>query len=233
MKIGLLGYGKMGKVIEKIANKRGHDVVLAVNEEPSINDLKSVDVAIEFSIPSAACNNIRKCFSVNVPIVVGTTGWYNDFDEMVSQCKLKNQALFYATNYSVGVNIFWELNKKLAKLMNQQEDYEVSLREIHHLQKLDAPSGTAITTAEQIISAIDRKDTWGEGNDGVNNIVIHAEREGEVPGTHVVSYESDIDKLEISHEAKGREGFATGAVVAAEWILGKKGVFTMKDMLKF
>ena len=158
MKIGLLGYGKMGKVIEKIAKKRGHDVVLAVNEEPSINDLKAVDVAIEFSIPSAVCNNIRKCFSVNVPIVVGTTGWYNDFDEMVSQCKLKNQALFYATNYSVGVNIFWELNKKLAKLMNQQEDYEVSLREIHHLQKLDAPSGTAITTAEQIISAIDRKE---------------------------------------------------------------------------
>ncbi len=232
MKIALLGYGKMGKAIEEIALNRGHSVVFKTNEASMEKDVSKADVAIDFSTPETAVDNIKKCFAVNVPVVVGTTGWYERFSEVCRLCELGGHSLFHATNFSVGVNIFFEVNKKLAKLMDTQADYEIEMTEIHHTQKLDSPSGTAITLAEGIVGELDRKSKWSEEAQGQDSILIHAKREGEVPGTHIIDYENEIDKIEIKHEAKGRIGFATGAVVAAEWLQDKHGVYTMKDLLK-
>lgn len=231
MKIALLGYGKMGKSIEEISLKRNHTIALATNDPVSENDLSNADVAIDFSVPSSAVDNIKKCFSVNVPVVVGTTGWYDRFDEVCQLCTQGGYSLFHATNFSVGVNIFFEINKKLAELMNPQQNYDVQMTEIHHIQKLDSPSGTAITLAEGILSKLDRKSGWAEGTQVSSMINITSKREGMVPGTHIITYENEIDKIEIIHEAKGRIGFATGAVLAAEFLQEKKGVYTMKDLL--
>ena len=235
MKIAILGYGKMGKVIEEIALQRGHSIDLKVNQTKLDFDLLSdCDVAIEFSAPESAVKNINKCFEANVPVVVGTTGWYAEFNAVQERCISENKGLLYATNFSVGVNIFYEINKKLAALMDVNSQYDVKVKETHHLQKLDAPSGTAISIAEGIIDNLDRKDSWK--NDLIvfeNELAIESIRTEDVPGTHVVKYESDIDFVEIKHEAKNRNGFAFGAVLAAEYIRGKKGVFTMKDVLSF
>jgi len=232
MKIALLGYGKMGKVIEEIALKRGHSVVFKTNEASMEKDVSRADVAIDFSTPETIVDNIKKCFAVNVPVVVGTTGWYERFSEVCRLCELGGHSLFHATNFSIGVNIFFEVNKTLAKLMNTQPDYEIEMTEIHHTQKLDSPSGTAITLADGIIENVDRKSSWSENKPGEESILIHAQRARDVPGMHIVNYENEIDKIEIKHEAKGRIGFATGAVLAAEWLLDKPGVYTMKDLLK-
>ena len=232
MKIALLGYGKMGKAIEEIALKRGHSVVFKTNEASIEKDVSKADVAIDFSTPETVVDNIKKCFAVNVPVVVGTTGWYERFSEVCRLCELGGHSLFHATNFSIGVNIFFEVNKTLAKLMNTQPDYEIEMTEIHHTQKLDSPSGTAITLADGIIENVDRKSSWSENKPGEESILIQAKRERDVPGMHIVNYENEIDKIEIKHEAKGRIGFATGAVLAAEWLLDKPGVYTMKDLLK-
>ena len=237
MKIAILGYGKMGKVIEEIALQRGHSIELKINQTNLDFDLELLsecDVAIEFSAPESAVKNINKCFEANVPVVVGTTGWYAEFNAVQERCVSENKGLLYATNFSVGVNIFYEINKKLAALMDANSQYDVNVKEIHHLQKLDAPSGTAISIAEGIIENLDRKDSWK--NDLIvleNELAVESIRTEDVPGTHVVKYESDIDFVEIKHEAKNRNGFAFGAVLAAEYIRGKKGVFTMKDVLSF
>ena len=237
MKIAILGYGKMGKVIEEIALQRGHSIDLKVNQTNLDFDLELLsdcDVAIEFSAPEAAVANINKFFEANVPVVVGTTGWYAEFNAVQERCFSENKGLLYATNFSVGVNIFYEINKKLAALMDANSQYDVNVKEIHHLQKLDAPSGTAISIAEGIIDNLDRKDSWK--NDLIvleNELAVESIRTEDLPGTHVVKYESDIDFIEIKHEAKNRNGFAFGAVLAAEYIRGKKGVFTMKDVLSF
>ena len=235
MKIAILGYGKMGKVIEKIALKRGHSILLKVNRENLDFDLKLLkdcDVAIEFSSPESAVNNINKCFDANVPVVVGTTGWYTEFISVQERCISENKGLLHATNFSVGVNIFYEINKKLAALMDASNQYDVEIEELHHTQKLDAPSGTAITIAEGIIANLDRKVAWkNEVNVSENELAIESIRTKDVPGTHIVKYESDIDVIEIKHEAKNRNGFAFGAIIAAEYMNNKNGVFTMKDVL--
>ncbi|WP_299260972.1 4-hydroxy-tetrahydrodipicolinate reductase [uncultured Aquimarina sp.] len=230
MKIALLGYGRMGKTIEKIATDRGHTIVLTVDKDDTAYDVSVADVAIDFSIPSAAVNNITNCFNAHVPIVSGTTGWLDHYDHIISLCEEKKGGFIYASNYSLGVNLFFELNKKLAKMMNPIEGYNIHMEEIHHTQKLDAPSGTAITLAEGIIENTD-KDAWqlDKGND--NEIPIVAKRIENVPGTHTVTYTSAVDDIEIKHTAHNRQGFALGAVVAAEWLSGKTGVFGMKDVL--
>jgi 4-hydroxy-tetrahydrodipicolinate reductase len=236
MKIAIIGYGKMGKEIEKIALERGHTVPLKISsknlDDFSKKNLENCDVAIDFTIPDLAVENIYKCFEANLPIVVGTTGWYANFDEVVENCKSKNQTLLYATNCSLGVNLFFELNKKLAKLMSTQNDYDVKMEEIHHTQKLDAPSGTAITLAEGLIENYPQKKSWKcdeEVSEG--ELLINAIRTENVPGTHVITYSSEIDEIEIKHTAHNRKGFAKGAVIAAEYIANKKGVFTMNDVL--
>lgn len=231
MKIALLGYGRMGKSIEKIALERGHEIVLKVDKNDSNYSLDNVDVAIDFSIPTAAFNNIKNCIQNNVAVVSGTTGWLEKQDEIVDFCKQKNGAFIYASNFSLGVNIFFELNKNLAKMMQNLNQYNISLEEIHHTKKLDAPSGTAITLAEDIINN-SSKQSWALNvTTNPNEIPIVAKRIPDVPGTHVVSYQSKVDTLEIKHTAHSREGFALGAVVAAEWLVNKKGVYTMKDVL--
>lgn len=230
MKIALLGYGKMGKTIEKIAEQRGHTIVLKVDKEDTIYDLSDADVAIDFSIPSAAVNNISNCFNAGVPVVSGTTGWLDHYNSIVALCKEKQGGFIYASNYSLGVNLFFELNKKLAKMMNPLEGYDISMEEIHHIEKLDAPSGTAITLAEGIIENT-KKQGWSLDKNEENNITIHAKRIDKVPGTHTVSYASQVDTIEIKHTAHNRDGFALGAVVAAEWLAGKTGSFSMKDVL--
>lgn len=236
MKIALLGYGKMGKEIEQIALNRGHEIVLKVNSSNatfSLEDLRKADVAIEFSRPESVVNNIRSCFNAGIPVVVGTTGWYQHFNEITRVCENENQAMLYATNFSVGVNIFFELNKRLAEMMNRHMHYEVLIEETHHTQKLDAPSGTAITIAEGILEKIERKDQWVNENSEVDNhLNIISHRIENVPGTHVVKYHSAIDDIEIKHTAHNRKGFATGAVIAGEWLIGKKGMFTMRDVLQ-
>ena len=230
MDIGLFGYGKMGKMIERIAQERGHTIVAKVDVDTKNVDFTTMDVAIDFSTPEAAFKNISDCLKNGVPIVSGTTGWLSKYDEAVSLCNEKNGGFIYASNFSLGVNIFFELNEYLSKMMSGLEQYKVSMEEIHHTQKLDAPSGTAITLAEGIIKNTDYKD-W-ELDASKNGIIpIRSKREGSVPGTHTVSYESPVDKIEIKHIAHNREGFALGAVIAAEWILGKTGVFSMKDVL--
>ena len=236
MKIALLGYGKMGKMIESISIEKGHDVVLKITsknqQEITPEKLSKADIAIEFSRPESAVKNILACFDANTPVVVGTTGWYDEFDKVSTQCKKQNGSLLYAGNFSIGVNIFFSVNRYLAKLMNKQEHYDVSISETHHIHKLDAPSGTAINLADDIISQIGKKKRWVNKETNIpEELSVISYRENEVPGTHEVHYCSEIDDIEIKHMARNRRGFASGAVLAAEWLQGKKGIFTMKDVL--
>lgn len=231
MNIALLGYGRMGKAIEQIAIKRGHHIVLTVDKDDNDYDITKADVAIDFSIPSEAFSNISNCLNNNVPVISGTTGWLQDYDKAVDLCNKKQGAFIYASNYSLGVNIFFELNKTLAKMMSTLNQYNVSMEEIHHTQKLDAPSGTAISLAHGIISNHDGFDQWKLDEGGEKTIPIMAKRIEHVPGTHTVTYGSEVDSISIEHIAHNRQGFALGAVVAAEWIVGKTGVFTMNDVL--
>jgi 4-hydroxy-tetrahydrodipicolinate reductase len=231
MKIALLGYGKMGKTIEQIASLRGHEIVLKIDENSADYDITLADVAIDFSIPAAAFNNISNCLNNQVPIISGTTGWLAKLPEATQLCKQNNGAFISASNFSLGVIIFFELNAHLAKMMRNLDQYAISIEEIHHTKKLDAPSGTAITLAEGIIENTD-KENWALNVTTNENVIpITAKRIDEVPGTHTVAYKSDVDTLEIKHTAHSRDGFALGAVIAAEWLVGKTGVFTMKDVL--
>lgn len=236
MNIAIIGYGKMGKEIEKVAVERGHQIVLKISSdnvnEYNFDNLKQVDVAIEFTTPEFAVNNINICLSANTPIVVGTTGWYDRFTEVEESVEQNDGSLLYATNCSIGVNLFFKLNKHLANMMDKHSEYKVSMEEIHHTQKLDAPSGTAITLAEGILDNLSSKDKWVLGNEeNANELPITAKRIENVPGTHEVIYSSEIDDIEIKHTAHNRAGFAMGAVVAAEYIYDKKGIFTMEDVL--
>jgi 4-hydroxy-tetrahydrodipicolinate reductase len=235
MNIALFGYGKMGKEIEAIALKRNHNIVLKINKDNvstiSDSDLKKADVIIEFSTPHAVLENIKKCINAQVPVVVGTTGWYDKFEEIKNMCSEKNGGLFHATNFSLGVNLFFKVNTYLAELMNKYTDYDVSMEEIHHIHKLDKPSGTAITLAEQIIKKIDRKTNWSIDSNSPESLFIKDIREGEVPGTHIIKYSSEVDDIEIMHKAHNRKGFALGAVIAAEFLNGKKGIYTMSDII--
>ena len=230
MKIALLGYGKMGQVIERIATERGHEIVLRKDEFNTYEGLSNADVAIDFSVPMAAVDNISSCFHANVPVVSGTTGWLEHYDKMVALCKEKNGGFISSSNFSLGVNIFFELNEYLAKIMAQFDSYKVEMEEIHHTQKLDAPSGTAISLAKGVIENSNYK-SWTLENAEPNQIHIEAKRIGDVPGTHTVTYESVVDTIEIKHTAHNREGFALGAVIAAEWLAGKHGIYSMKDVL--
>ena len=230
MKIALLGYGKMGQVIERIALERGHEIVLKKDEFNTYEGLSTADVAIDFSVPTAAVSNISSCFHANVPVISGTTGWLEHYDEMLALCGEKNGAFISSSNFSLGVNIFFELNEYLAKIMSKFDNYTVEMEEIHHTQKLDAPSGTAISLAKGVIENSNYTN-WTLENPEANQIYIDTKRIGTVPGTHTVTYNSIVDAIEIKHTAHNREGFALGAVIAAEWIVGKKGVFTMKDVL--
>lgn len=230
MKIALLGYGKMGKTIERIAISRGHQIVLKVDKDLKDYDITKADIAIDFSVPSAAVTNLSKALKNNVPVISGTTGWLKDYDDIFRLCKERDGAFIYASNFSIGVNIFFELNTQLAKMMSTLDKYNISMEEIHHTQKLDAPSGTAITLAESIITH-SNYDNWSLDSDKQNTIHIDAKRINDVPGTHRINYDSSVDGIEIKHTAKNREGFALGAVIAAEWLLGKTGIFTMKDVL--
>ena len=231
MKIALLGYGKMGKVIEKIVISRGHEIILKKDaDNDTFAGLENADVAIDFSMPNIAVCNISECLNTNTPIVSGTTGWNDDYQQMVDLCKAKNGSFIYSSNFSLGVNIFFELNDYLSKIMSKFDDYKVSIEEIHHTQKLDAPSGTAISLANDII-ANTNINNWTLSEATATELPIVAKRIENVPGTHSVFYNSEVDFIEIKHEAKNREGFALGAVVAAEYIHNKKGVFTMKEVL--
>ena len=230
MKIALLGYGKMGKEIEKIAISRGHEIILKKSSQTSFEGLENADVAIDFSLPTTAVENISTCFENNIPVVSGTTGWLEHYNEMVALCEQKNGSFIYGSNFSVGVNIFFELNDYLAKLMSKLNNYNVSMEEIHHTQKLDAPSGTAISLANGIIEN-SRYENWTLENPETNEIQIEAKRIANVPGTHSVFYRSEVDEIEIKHEAFSRQGFALGAVIAAEWLSNKKGIYSMKDVL--
>ncbi len=230
MNIALFGYGKMGKMIEQVALERGHQIVAKIEVDTTEIDFSKMDVAIDFSMPTAAYNNIKQCIENSVPIISGTTGWLDDYDKAVTYCNDHEGAFIYASNYSLGVNIFFELNEYLAKMMKNLEQYKVSLEEIHHTQKLDAPSGTAITLAEGIM-ANSRYKNWNLGQGTEDEITIESKRLDAVPGTHTVDYESKVDSIEIKHTAHNREGFALGAVIAAEWITGKTGVFSMRDVL--
>lgn len=232
MKIGLLGYGRMGKAIEKIALERGHQVVFAVDENTKSYEVTDADVVIEFSVPTVATRHLTHCFKNGVPVVCGTTGWLDQFKEMTALCTQNKGGFIYASNYSLGVNVFFELNDHLAKMMSNIKGYETRLSEIHHKQKLDEPSGTAITLAESVLKHHAQYKEWVlDKADSETELPIKAIRSPEVPGTHTVSYRSDIDTITINHEAHNRKGFALGAVVAAEWLCGKEGIFTMKDVL--
>jgi 4-hydroxy-tetrahydrodipicolinate reductase len=238
MKIALIGYGKMGKEIEQVAIGRGHEIVLKVDQQKSRSitprELQQAEAAIEFSTPESAFKNILLCFDAGVPVVAGTTGWLDKMDQAKSACLSSEGTLFYASNYSIGVNIFFQLNRYLASIMNNYEEYGPSIEEIHHIHKKDSPSGTGITLAEDLLREISRKQTWQEGSPtGSSVLPIDSRREGEVPGTHTVRYTSPVDAIEITHIAHNRKGFALGAVLAAEWIQGRKGVFGMNDLLGF
>ena len=230
MKIALLGYGRMGKEIEKIALQRGHEIVIKSNSSDDY-DIKLADVAIDFSVPTSAFQNISNCINNNIPVISGTTGWLEKYDDAVTLCNQKKGAFIYASNFSLGVNIFFELNNQLAKMMNSLSDYKISMEEIHHTKKLDAPSGTAITLAEGIIENSQKTEWELDGKKSETSIPIVAKRIPEVPGTHSIDYTSEVDTIEIKHTAHNRKGFALGALVAAEWIIGKTGVFSMKDVL--
>ena len=240
MNIALIGYGKMGKAIEKIAEERGHKIVLICNSELSVKyaDFENVDLAIEFTEPSLAVGHIEFCIEKNIPIVVGTTGWYDKLEEIVEKVNNQNGSLLHATNFSIGVNIFFEINKKLAQLMSTTNEYKVAVEETHHLQKVDSPSGTGISIADDILANNTNYLSWVLGKDEIpysnrNQFPLTSYRKPDVPGTHKISYNSEIDKIEISHEAHNRKGFALGAVIAAEYLINQKGVFQMKDVLKF
>jgi 4-hydroxy-tetrahydrodipicolinate reductase len=230
MKIALLGYGKMGQTIERIALERGHEIVLKKDEFNTYEGLSNADVAIDFSIPAVAVENISSCFYANVPVISGTTGWLDRYDEMAALCEEKKGAFISSSNFSLGVNLFFGLNEYLAKMMSKFDSYKVTMEEIHHTQKLDAPSGTAISLAKGVIENSDYS-KWTLENAKKNEIHIEAIRTGDVPGTHTVTYNSTVDTIEIKHTAHNRDGFALGAVIAAEWIVGKQGIFTMRDVL--
>ena len=231
MRIALFGYGKMGKVIDKIAKKRGHKIIYRIDENSINYDLKKVDVAIDFSTPKAAFSNINMALENSIPIISGTTGWLDNYNKAVKLCNEKNGAFLYASNFSLGVNIFFEINRQLAKIMSNHPEYVIKMKEIHHIEKIDAPSGTAITLAESIIKETDYQ-KWSLNKDfKENEISIEAQRLSDKTGTHEVIYKSDIDEIKIKHAAVNREGFGIGAVIAAEWLIGKKGVFSMKDVL--
>jgi 4-hydroxy-tetrahydrodipicolinate reductase len=230
MKIALLGYGKMGQTIERIALERGHEIVLKKDEFNTYDGLSSADVAIDFSIPSVAVANISSCFHAGVPVISGTTGWLEQYDDMVALCEAKKGAFISSSNFSLGVNLFFELNDYLAKMMAKFVSYTVEMEEIHHTQKLDAPSGTAISLAKGVIENSNYTN-WTLDQAKEKQIHIGVKRIADVPGTHTVTYASAVDSIEIKHTAHNRDGFALGAVIAAEWIVGKEGVFTMKDVL--
>lgn len=245
MKIAILGYGKMGRIIEQFAIERGHEVVLKVNvdnlEDLSIPNLEKADVAIDFSTPDSALSNIEICFEAHVPIVVGTTGWYGHLQTVKNKCEESNNTLLYASNFSIGVNVFFFVNKVLAKIMNRYPQYEVQVEEIHHTHKLDSPSGTAMTIAEGIISELGRKNEWaneliGSGEELIpkpDQLLIESHRIEDVPGTHTVIYSSEVDDIEFKHKAHSRAGFALGAVMAAEWLEDRTGFFNISDMFDF
>lgn len=236
MKIALIGYGKMGKIIEQVAVSRGHQISLKIDLENidafNKDNLSAVDVAIEFTGPHTAFENVLKCIQFQTPVVCGSTGWLNHISEVEDSCNKNEGSFIYASNFSVGVNIFFELNKKLAQLMVGQKQYDIRIKEIHHTQKKDAPSGTAITLAEDLMANNSQKNKWvSEPSNALNELVITSERIDPYPGLHEVSYQSEIDEIIISHNAHNRNGFALGAVLAAEYIHDKKGIFTMKDVL--
>ncbi len=244
MKIALLGYGKMGRIIEQFAVDRGHEIVLKIDEhnlaDKTQENLQKADVAIDFSVPQTAIANIELCFQAGVPLVMGTTGWYDKIEDVKMKCLEGNNSFLYASNFSVGVNVFFFVNKVLAKIMNRYPQYEVQVEEIHHTQKLDSPSGTAITIAEGIMEGIPAKKEWVnelEGRDEVvakpGQLLIESHRIENVPGTHTVIYSSEVDDLEFKHTAHNRAGFALGAVLAAEWLQSREGFFTASDMFDF
>lgn len=245
MKIAILGFGKMGQIIEQLAIERGHEIVLKVNadnlQDLTIVNLKNADVAIDFSTPDSVLQNIEKCFDAGVALVVGTTGWYGSLQEVKNQCIEGNNTLIYGSNFSVGVNIFFFVNKILAKIMNRYPQYEVQVEEIHHTEKLDAPSGTAMSIAEGIIGGLNRKSEWVNELIGSNSelitkpdqLLIESHRIEDVPGTHTVIYSSEVDDIEFKHKAHNRAGFALGAVLAAEWVQNKTGFFNITDMFDF
>jgi len=239
MNLALLGYGKMGRAIETLAQERGHQICATIDNEDDwmakISDLRGCDMAVEFSTPATVVSNIMRCFDMDMPVVVGTTGWYDHLDSVVHECLGRGQALFAASNFSIGMNIVFELNRQLASLMNGHSEYGVSITETHHVHKLDAPSGTAITLANDIVDRLDRMDGWqlvkGDARPAGSAIPITAVREGEVPGIHEVVYDSDMDTITLRHSAKSRRGLALGALLAAEFLQGRKGYFTMHDLL--
>ena len=238
MNIALVGYGKMGKAIEEIALENGHTIGLKIDLDNAADlnaeNVTGIDVAIEFTGPHSAFDNVMKCLSLGVPVVCGSTGWLEDYEKAKTFCEAQNGTLIYASNFSIGVNIFFEINRKLAEIMNRHPEYKVSMEEIHHVQKLDAPSGTAVSLANDILAIHNEYNNWNLASEPShqNSISIKAIREPNVPGTHEVSYESEIDLIRIEHIAHNRKGFALGAVLAAEFLAGKKGIFTMKDVLK-
>ena len=237
MKIALIGYGKMGKEIERVAVSRGHEIVVTIDinnpEDLTKENLRKCDVAIEFTIPSSAIGNYYACFDAGIPVVSGTTGWLDKKKEVFDKCKAVNGTFFYGSNFSIGVNLFFELNKNLSELMAKRPEYEVEMTEVHHTEKLDAPSGTAISLAEDILEILPNKDKWvNDRVPGEKEMNIKSERIGNVPGIHSIKYESDIDFIEITHSAKSRKGFAFGAVLAAEFCKDNRGILTMKDLLK-
>ncbi|MCQ2374891.1 MAG: 4-hydroxy-tetrahydrodipicolinate reductase [Salinivirgaceae bacterium] len=235
MKLAIIGYGRMGHEIEAAAIQRGHEVVITIDKD-NMNDFesekfKSADVAIEFTFPESAVSDYLKCFKAGIPVVSGTTGWLDKRPMVEDECKKNNCGFLYASNFSLGVNLFFELNRKLAKMMGQFSDYSVRMNEIHHTKKLDAPSGTAITLGEDIIKAIPSKDKWvNTAECKPNELSITSERIGDVPGTHEIFYKSEADEITIRHEAFNRKGFALGAVIAAEFMVGKKGIYSMSDV---
>lgn len=236
MKIALIGYGKMGKAIETIALEKGHEIVLKIDIDNAADlnkeNIAKVDVAIEFTGPHSAFNNVMKCIGLGIPLVCGSTGWLDKWNEVTAYCKEQNGTLVYASNYSIGVNLFFDLNTKLAKLMNAYPDYNVSMEEIHHTEKKDAPSGTAISLAEQVLANVDRKKQWvNHLSSNPEDLVIESKRIDPAPGTHKISYTSVVDDIEIIHTAHNRVGFAGGAVLAAEFAISKKGIFGMKEVL--
>ncbi|MDP4239003.1 MAG: 4-hydroxy-tetrahydrodipicolinate reductase [Bacteroidota bacterium] len=238
MKIALIGYGKMGKTIERIARERGHEIVSIIdldNRDDFESDaFKSADIAIEFTAPQVALNNYRRAFASRVAVVSGTTGWTEELPQLKKEIEAGGSTLFWSSNFSLGVNVFMAVNKYLAAIMNQFPDYNVEMTEVHHTQKLDAPSGTAITLAEEILERLDRKSAWvKETENKPEELAIKSIREGQVPGIHTIRYESEVDSITITHDAKNREGLALGAVLAAEFTVGKKGFLGMEDMLKF
>lgn len=237
LSIAIIGYGKMGREIEKHALSLGHKIICTIDNQSEwdskIDLLKNANVAIEFSTPEAAIHNIKKCFELNIPVVTGTTGWYDSFEQIKQLCNQNNQTLFYASNFSLGVNILFEINKKLASLLNDFDEYKLHIEETHHTQKLDKPSGTAITLAKDITSIIDRYNDWKliEKSPSIADIPIKANRIDNIFGKHEVIYSSEIDTIEIKHSAKSRKGFVKGAIMAAEWVANKKGIYNMQDML--